>query len=381
MHQKILRITSIVVALTIILSLGVVGSNLYKNGNGSQIPRTNNQEINAPVNNGTPGSIGPQVGATYGPAVSGVVTGLAARHDVSPALRDIPVPVETPPTTIRESGPPEAEGGDNDAISRPVLPQISDPVRQAGFGPGPAQPLALTPLLNFAGVNNLDGLYPPDTTGDVGKNNYVQWVNGHFQIFNKSGVSLYGPVPGNTLWSGFGGPCQTTNDGDIQVLYDLLADRWVMAQFAVEVPYGECVAVSTTPDPTGSYYRYFFQLSTTVFYDYPKLGLWPDGYYLTDNRFGAPPSYPFLGASAIALDRTAMLAGQAAAYQEFQTNTTYGTLLPANLDGSTVPPARRTHVYCRARRHSPAPVEIPRRLDELSQFHFGRPGFPDRGSL
>ena len=109
-----------------------------------------------------------------------------------------------------------------------------------------------------------------------------------------------------------------------------------MTQFTAANPYGECVAISTTGDPTGTYYRYFFQFSTTIFYDYPKLGVWPDGYYLTANRFG---TVSFQGASAIALERDKMLLGQTARFVEFKTTTTYGSLLPADLDGATQPPA------------------------------------------
>ena len=98
-------------------------------------------------------------------------------------------------------------------------------------------------ILNFDGV-----LYPgvncncspPDTNGAVGATQYVQWVNTSFAVFNKStGAKIAGPTAGNTLWSGFGGGCQTKNDGDPIVLYDKLANRWVMSQFSV----------STTPSP------------------------------------------------------------------------------------------------------------------------------------
>ncbi len=247
------------------------------------------------------------------------------RHDVSPPLRTIP-PIEPP-------GPPEEIREWLEFLQTRHMqrgPQIVDPVLQGDLV-GPAAPAAIH---NFEGVPNLDGVYPPDTNGDVGPNHYVQMVNLHFQIWDKNGNSLYGPAANNTLWSGFGGPCETRNDGDPIVLYDPIADRWIMSQFTAANPYGECIAVSTTGDPTGSWYRYFFQFSTSVFYDYPKLGVWPDGYYLSANRFS---TVAFLGASAIALDRAKMLNGQPATYQEFKTGTTYGTLLPADLDGATLP--------------------------------------------
>ena len=96
---------------------------------------------------------------------------------------------------------------------------------------------------------------PPDTVGDVGPNHYVQMVNTSFAIFDKSGTLLTGPTNINALWSGAGGLCEANNDGDPIVLYDSLADRWFLSQFAVPSPNRAlCIAISQTPDPTGAYY-------------------------------------------------------------------------------------------------------------------------------
>jgi hypothetical protein len=262
----------------------------------------------------------------------GTIIGHSVKNDVSPALRDIkPIPAAAW-TTVREMPEPKGE----ESAEGIVAPPVSDAVAQRTFGFGP---LAMPgPLQNFAGVGNIDGVYPPDTNGDVGPNHYVQWVNLHFQIFNKSGGSLYGPAAGNTLWNGFGGACQSQNAGDPIVLYDSMADRWLMSQFTSSAPYGECIAISTTGDPTGSYYRYFFQHSTSVFYDYPHLGVWPDGYYAGFNRFGGPLQ-TYQGPSAIVYDRAKMLLGQPATYQEKQLSSSNSTLQPADLDGATLPPA------------------------------------------
>src|SRR5690349_2531006 len=261
---------------------------------------------------------------------NGFVLGRSVKNDVSPPLSSIkPAPVQ-PATTIREMPEPAGEDMSKAAAQAPV----TDPVVQRTFGADLAIPAMPAPIRNFDGVGNIDGVYPPDTNGDVGPNHYVQWVNLHFQIWNKSGVSVYGPAAGNSLWSGFGGACQSQNAGDPIVLYDSIADRWVLSQFTSSSPYGECVAVSTSPDPTGSYYRYFFQFSTSIFYDYPHMGVWPDGYYMSANRFG---TISYQGASAIVFDRAKMLIGQAATYQEKKISSTYGTLLPSDLDGVTLP--------------------------------------------
>jgi hypothetical protein len=212
---------------------------------------------------------------------------------------------------------------------------------------------SITPLampvtqLNFdgvgAGFSGPAGVFsvasaPPDTNGDVGPNHYVQTVNTDFAVFNKSGAAVYGPVAINTIWSGFGGGCETNNDGDPTVVYDPMADRFVISQFSVSsTPYMQCVAVSATPDPTGAYHRYAFSYGNTDFTDYPKIGVWPDAYYTTFNVFANGAN--FSGAKVCAYDRSKMLTGAAATQQCFSTDSTWGGLLPADLDGSRQPPA------------------------------------------
>ena len=183
---------------------------------------------------------------------------------------------------------------------------------------------------------------PPDTNGATGPNHYIQTVNSDFAIFNKNGTPIYGPVAINTLWSGFGGLCQTDNDGDPTVVYDRQANRFVISQFAVtgangtSTPFLQCVAVSQTADPTGAYYRYSFPYS--YFNDYPKMAVWPDAYYVTSNKFNAAGT-AFLGTAVAAMDRSRMLVGQPATQQVFSTSTVYGGLLASHLDSSQLPPS------------------------------------------
>jgi hypothetical protein len=115
----------------------------------------------------------------------------------------------------------------------------------------------------------------------------VELINIGLQVFDKlTGTSLLGPIDIASVWSGFGGVCELADSGDPVVIYDQLADRWVISQFAgVAVPNTECIAVSQTGDATGAWYRYAFGPLTTNFLDYPKLGVWPDGYYMATNMF------------------------------------------------------------------------------------------------
>ena len=255
-------------------------------------------------------------------------------HDVSPPLRDL----------IRNAPPPSLERREAEPVLRiplpPGLPELpEDPIRQRVTLPS-------TPIvgLNFEGLG--DGQYgftvtsiPPDTNGAVGATQYVQWVNTSFAIFDKSSGTLLpggGPTAGNTLWSGFGGGCESDNDGDPIALYDKLANRWVMSQFAIYTqPYLQCIAVSTSSDALGTWYRYSFQY--TDLDDYPKMGVWPDAYYETFNLFD--DNQFFVGTEVCAYDRTAMLNGLSAAQICFQPNGSVFGILPADLDGTTAPPS------------------------------------------
>jgi uncharacterized repeat protein (TIGR01451 family) len=278
------------------------------------------------------------------PATGQIQTTLTdVHHDVSRPLRDmantapeqVAVPREAEPTRAIPIPPGMKPAGD------------PDPVLQRTLADAPGL-LAPTPGLNFEGLGTgLPGFViagaPPDTNGAVGLTQYVQWVNLSFAVFDKTtGTISLGPVAGKSLWLGFGGNCEANNDGDPIVLYDKLADRWVFSQFAVRNPGGglgpffQCVAVSTTSDATGTYNRYSFQYSS--FDDYPKMGVWPDAYYVTFNMFSLTSGL-FVGADACAYDRTAMLAGLAATQVCFQQGSSIGGLLPSDVDGHTPPPA------------------------------------------
>jgi hypothetical protein len=208
-----------------------------------------------------------------------------------------------------------------------------------------------SPVLNFDGIG-FPGVAcscaPPDTNGEVGATQYVQDVNDGYQVFNKfTGASVFGPVDIATIWSGFGGNCELVGDGDPVVVYDQLANRWVVTQFAGSpVPTDECIAVSTSSDASGSYNRYAFHLGTH-FFDYPKFGVWPDAYYMSMNVFSETDPNPYLGPQPFAFDRTAMLAGTAATFQTpgITGGATEETYLPADLDGSTAPPTNAPNSF------------------------------------
>ena len=227
-----------------------------------------------------------------------------------------------------------------DNINRPFTDPLAD--KSVGLPSALAEIKAST---NGVPVDPNNRVAPPDTTGDVGPNHYVQWVNLRYSIYTltrgaNNEITGFNLVPGfpkngNVVWQGFGGRCGSDNDGDPIVQYDQLADRWILTQFAVSgTPYTQCVAVSTGPNPTGTYFRYAFSYNRS-FNDYPKMGVWPDAYYITYNMFRNGQS--FTGNTVCAFERAQMLVGGPA--RQACVNTTGGhSLEPADLEGVTPPP-------------------------------------------
>ncbi len=260
----------------------------------------------------------------------------AVQFDVSPPLRDIP-PIKPIPGLSLQT---RREGMPGEDLNKTTGPQSLDLLVQDWIGSGEIP----APSVSFNGPSNVSGVSPPDPVGDVGPNHYVAMSNLSFQVFSKTGTSLYGPALNNTLWSGFGGPCETENAGDPIVLYDQFADRWLLTQFTAAGPtYYNCVALSTTNDPTGTYYRWAFTTGTN-FPDYPKYGVWSDAYYISTREFSA--AGPFAGVGAYALNRTQMIAGNPAAQVVSFVVAPTGAganvgdgLLPADIEGPVLPPA------------------------------------------
>ncbi|HEV2381143.1 MAG TPA: hypothetical protein VG206_15285 [Terriglobia bacterium] len=202
--------------------------------------------------------------------------------------------------------------------------------------------VSTTAGLSFDGLDDAQGggFVPPDTNASVGDTQVVETVNVAYAVYNKStGALELGPVNIQTLYSPLGGQCATGNLSDPTAIYDKAAARWVITMIAFNNSFSQndaCIAVSTSSDATGSYNLYAFSYGTTL-PDYPKLGAWPDAYYLTTDSF--PNGGFFTGAETCALDRTNMLAGNTATAICFQRGTSDFALLPADLDGATAPPS------------------------------------------
>ncbi len=196
-------------------------------------------------------------------------------------------------------------------------------------------------FLNFDGITDAQagGFVPPDTNASVGSTQVVETVNVAYAVYDKTtGNVIMPPTNIQTLYTPLGGQCATGNVSDPLATYDKAAGRWLITMIAFNSNFTvneACVAISTSVDATGTFHLYRFAYGT-VLPDYPKLGVWPDAYYLTTNLF--PNGGNFGGAESCALDRTNMLAGNNAKMICFKRPTSDFSLLPADQDGATPPP-------------------------------------------
>ena len=227
--------------------------------------------------------------------------------------------------------------------------------------------LPVTVVGNFVGLGTgfpnwtQQGLLPPDTTLAVGNNQIVQWVNLRLTVLNKADGALLlhnpGCVQANQIWAGLGASsvCATHNQGDPTLQYDRMANRWVLNQFGFNIatatggthpsypapPYAFCLAVSQTNDATGVFNLYEYDMPALP--DYPKLGVWPDGYYMTSNDFSyntATGAGSYIGSRVCAFNRSQMLLGNVTVGICFSgLSATHFATLPGDFEGAIVPPA------------------------------------------
>ena len=176
--------------------------------------------------------------------------------------------------------------------------------------------------------------HPPDTSGAVGPDQYVQTVNTSIGIYAKSGEQL-NAFTYNTFFGQFhsGTPCDNQNGGDPQVIFDQPSNKWIIGDLAYPRPYYFCMAVSDGPDlATANWTLYPYLASQTELNDYPKIASGPNGLFLTSNMF-LNEQY-FDGAQVWALKRSS-LGQKKLKVQTVRTGSSYGSLLPANSYAAT----------------------------------------------
>src|SRR6266404_6065719 len=266
---------------------------------------------------------------------------------VIPALRSgVSRPLREQPVVWPQSGE------EREPHVHPTIPikhwDAPDPVIQSSlWQPLITTPTVPSPIRQWRGIFNpcIACSFPPDTNGAAGKTQYVEVTSiDALQVFDKlSGTSLLGPISMSSLWSDLGGVCETRPRGDPIVVYDRLADRWIISQFAtpsgVIHPTDECIAVSQTGDATGAWYLYHFHL-TNLFVDYMKFGVWPDGYYMSANMSTNTDPPVWKGPQPFVFNRAKMIVGDSTATA--QTEGVIGgqngeTFLPSDLEGILPP--------------------------------------------
>lgn len=251
---------------------------------------------------------------------------------------------------------PAAESRLRDNLPGPRAPEGSpqglaatDPVTKV---PSPTAATAST-AASFDGLNFSQGGcgWPPDTNGDVGATQYVQLVNCAVGVFDKStGALLANPTFDAFFGLGqTGTACDNSNQGDPVVLYDSFAGRWIISNFAwssTSGPFYECIAVSKTADAVSGGWNYFALNVGSYLPDYPKLGVWGDGIYMTANMFTYSGSFKYVQTWAI---NRAELEQATPVFQAFTAKlpsringVNVFSLLPSNAKAATgAPPAGR----------------------------------------
>lgn len=233
------------------------------------------------------------------------------------------------------------------AASDPALSGIDDPQTLLAPAPGPSA--------NFEGLDFAawGAGHPPDTNGDVGPTYYIQTINTSIGIYEKATGTRVAAFTFDTFLSqgNFGNLCDTDNFGDPVVLYDTFEDRWVITDFAFMLdgsnniinPPGafECFAVSRTGDPVTGGWNFYSINTTGGLGDYPKLGIWPDGLYMSVNMFDYAITGSFQNVRLYALNKAQMYAGTPSVQVvSFDMPAAEFTVLPANarLQTGTPPP-------------------------------------------
>ena len=267
-------------------------------------------------------------------------------------------PVREPPavTVTPPSSPPAP-----DSYSNPVA-AVSAPM------PAASQNFAGMSYADLCGGSQCGAGWPPDVNGDVGPNHYIQAVNDAYAIYSKTGT-LLASFTEDQLWSGIGtSPCNGNSQGDPVVLYDALADRWILTHFAFAYsgpdavpPFYQCIAVSQTSDPVaGGWYFYALQMDTGgsagppgSLNDYPKFGVWTDCVYMAANQFSQPTD-TFVGSLYASFNRADLYSGAPLRWGVGFIATTGDpfTMIPSNLSGKAafaLPPGTPNYLVSQAR--------------------------------
>jgi hypothetical protein len=172
-----------------------------------------------------------------------------------------------------------------------------------------------TIIQSFSGVNLSDttGLgtetTPPDTMGAAGPNDFVEFINGAFAVYSKTGVrrSL---ITDNTFWENAGISAATISAGltDTRVLYDVSSGRWFASEITLDTRGAQVLLARTdTSDPSGTWRAVHFASNTgTLSPDFDTLGIDSTGVYIGISDFDLVGS--FMGVSFFSIPKADLVA-------------------------------------------------------------------------
>ena len=201
---------------------------------------------------------------------------------------------------------------------------------------------------NFAGISygtsttNSSAL-PPDSNGEIGPNDYVEFVNGIFAVYSKTNGHRRSLKTDLDFWAAAGVGIDvgdgTSGVSDPRIIYDPASQRWFASQvdfdyqidfdtltvtlstndflLAISVtsdPNGEWIGASIPSDPDGQYFA-----------DFPTLGVDSQGVYLAADMFdsnGDPSTAPDLGCGLLSFPKSDLLASP----PDFSTRTWHGVM-------------------------------------------------------
>ena len=140
-------------------------------------------------------------------------------------------------------------------------------------------------VTTFEGIDASQMAHPEyliDANGAVGTKQYMEWTNVYFQAYDKLTFAPVWSTPqaGTSLFLANGvTSCNNFNGGDVIVLFDRLASRWVLAAHTPGPNYYYCVAVSSTDDLTSkslTWYTYGFPFNTFLGTNSEGVTYYPD---------------------------------------------------------------------------------------------------------
>lgn len=166
-----------------------------------------------------------------------------------------------------------------------------------------------TVIRNITGISLTDefnlghgAFIPPDQGSAVGPNQYVQFVNDTYAIYNKNGTTAVAPTPISTFWANAGVAGVGTNFSDPRLVYDQASQRWFAAGISVSSNNNLFyLAVSQTSDPLGAWKGTSFRANTinNNFADYPTIAVDKNGFYIASNNFANGMSFDGLSLTTI----------------------------------------------------------------------------------